>query len=85
MRKEVANKYVKAKPKTIQIQLSSIIIENDFEIAIQSIIRKIKKSRQISNLLSDIIVLAKIVINIQLIYCNRLTNELTDDITKGCS
>lgn len=62
----------------IRTKVDSIILKNDFELVLCSIIAKIVVPKQISNLLNDIKLLAMNIKNFTFVYCNWITNSLTD-------
>lgn len=69
--------------QAINDRYSKVIIESDSRIAIQIISEKFHPSKDICNLVQDIIVLTKNVINIQFVFYKRYDNELTDMIAEG--
>lgn len=69
---------------SVQEQLSYVIIENDPQIAIQTIMGAIKARSIIVNIVRDIVVLASAIWNIEFVYCRRYANRL-DSSERGLS
>lgn len=67
---------------TINSKYSKVIIENDSMIAIEAINRKSIPSKDICNLVEDIIMLAKKIENIIFLFYRRSVNLLVDRVVK---
>lgn len=67
----------------IQKWLSNVIIESNLRILIHAITGDIKAPSQISNIIGNIIILAKAIKNADFMYCNRFASKLDDKIAEN--
>lgn len=75
-------KFFLAETRAFAKRSSNVILESNSMIVTQAIGRDNEPPRLISNLIVDIITLAKTVEDIKFVYCSRFANELTAMIIK---
>lgn len=63
--------------------MSIVIVESDYQIAIQAITSAVKVSSLIHNIVKDSIVLASAIRNIQFVYCDIYTNKVVELIARN--
>lgn len=67
----------------ISMDLSTIVVENDSQVAILTIMGKIVVSKQIFNLIKYDRSLTSTIRNVRFSYCNRMINVLMDRKREG--